>query len=63
MKEILMSLSAIVAVISAIVFFIGLIMLFFKKSHKLGLKLISYSAITFLIGFSTCASTFTLNLH
>ena len=49
-----------VAFISAITFLVGIFMQFSEESKKLGLKLILYSVIAFVIGFGTCFASLTL---
>jgi len=52
----------IVALISVITFIIGVFMQFSEKNKKLGLQMILYSMVAFVIGFGTCFATLTLNL-
>jgi len=52
----------IVALISVITFIIGVLMQFSEKNKKLGLQMILYSMVAFVIGFGTCFATLTLNL-
>ncbi|WP_185963927.1 hypothetical protein [Flavobacterium restrictum] len=48
-----------VVFISAITFLVGIFMQFSEESKKLGLKMILYSVIAFVIGFGTCIATLT----
>jgi hypothetical protein len=43
-----------IEIASACAFVVGLIMSFFENKKKLGLKIMSISAICFVIGFGTC---------
>jgi hypothetical protein len=60
MKDTLVEIGIILAVISLIAFLIGFIMLFFESQRKLGLKIMLFSVIGFIIGFSTCAANFSM---
>jgi hypothetical protein len=59
--EIIWMLCGMVALISVITFIVGVFMQFSEKNKKLGLQMILYSVIAFVIGFGTCFATFTLN--
>jgi hypothetical protein len=58
MKNILTSFGIILALISVLVFFIGIVLLFFESKKKYGIKMLLFSVIGFVIGFSTCALNF-----
>jgi hypothetical protein len=53
--------AGIVALISVITFIVGFFMQFSEKKKKLGLQMILYSVIAFVIGFGTCVATLNLN--
>ena len=63
MKDFLVVVGGFIAGISFLAFFIGIILLFFKKRQNLGLKMIIISVISFVIGFSTCANNFNLRIQ
>jgi hypothetical protein len=56
MKEIISTIAAWVAFIAALLFVISFFMVFFEKTREQGKKLMLYSVIAFIIGFSTCTS-------
>lgn len=60
MKETLVTIGIILAIISAIAFIIGFFMLFFESQRKAGLKIMLFSVIGFVIGFGTCVANFSL---
>ena len=60
MKDTLVTIGIILAIISAFAFFIGLLMVFFESSRKTGLKVLLFSVIGFIIGFGTCFANFSL---
>ena len=62
MKEIISTIAAWVAIIAALLFVISFFMVFFEKTREQGKKLMLYSVIAFIIGFSTCTSLFTLRI-
>lgn len=62
-RDFLVSLGIIIALISSAAFIVSIFMLFFKKTRKLGLKILIISVIAFIIGFGTCAANFRLNIH
>lgn len=49
-----------VAFISVITFIAGIFMQFSEKNKKVGLQMILYSIIAFVIGFGTCFATLSL---
>jgi hypothetical protein len=49
-----------VAFVSFLTFVAGIIMQFSEKNRKLGLQMILYSVIAFVIGFGTCFASLTL---
>lgn len=51
----------VVAFISVLTFFFGILRLIFVEEKKISLKIILYSAIAFVIGFGTCAANFSLS--
>ncbi len=53
--------ATLVAFVSVITFFIGVFMQLSEKYKKLGLQMILYSVIAFVIGFGTCFAT--LSIH
>ena len=61
--ETIFVLCGIVALISIVPFMIGIFMQFSKdeKTKKLGLQMILYSTVAFVIGFGTCYATLVLN--
>lgn len=64
MEDFLVSAGALIAIISIIAFFVGLVrLIFISDDKKLSLKIILYSVVAFIIGFGTCAANFTLNIH
>lgn len=63
MRDFLVTIGGLLAFISAIAFFVGIILLFFESKKKIGLKIVLCSLIGFVIGFSTCAVNLNLNLH
>lgn len=56
MSEILGELCLSIFGLSILVFIVGLIMLFFERKRKLGVKLLIASGVFFLIGFGTCVA-------
>ncbi|POS01698.1 hypothetical protein Q361_10822 [Flavobacterium croceum DSM 17960] len=62
MKEIISIIAAWVAFIATLLFVISFFMVFFEKTREQGKKLMLYSVIAFIIGFSTCTSLFTLRI-
>lgn len=62
MEDFLVSLSMIIVIASAITFVVGFFMLFFESKRKLALKMLLFSTIAFVVGFSTCVATFKLKL-
>ncbi|WP_395063844.1 hypothetical protein [Flavobacterium sp.] len=60
MKDFLVSFGGFVAFVSFIVFIVGFFMIFAESKRKLGLKLMLFSAIAFVIGFGTCAANFSI---
>ncbi|MCZ8330821.1 MAG: hypothetical protein O9282_05875 [Flavobacterium sp.] len=60
MEDTLVTIGIILAIISIIAFAIGFIMLFFENQRKLGLKILLFSVIGFVIGFGTCVANFSL---
>lgn len=48
-------------IISVVMFFVGLVLLFFESQKKLAVKILIYSAITFAIGFGTCVAVIALS--
>ncbi len=60
MKDSLVEIGILLAIISAITFVVGFIMLFFESKRKLGLKTMLFSVIGFVIGFGTCFTNFSL---
>lgn len=60
MKEILVTIGVILAMMSVIAFLVGFVMLFFESRRKLGLKVMLFSVIGFIIGFGTCFANFSL---
>lgn len=63
MKDYIAAITGFIAALSVLAILIGIIFCFFPLSRKKGLKLILVGVITFIIGFSTCAATFSLNLN
>lgn len=61
MSEILASVGGIMALISLIAFFVGLLSLIISDNKKIPLKIILYSVIGFVVGFGTCAANFSLS--
>lgn len=61
MRDIIASLSMLVAGLSVLAFFFGLIRLIVIKEKKFSLQILAYSVIAFIIGFGTCVATFQLN--
>lgn len=60
-SEILLQIGMALAVLSAPLFLVGLIMIIAsEKSRKIGIKLLIGSIITFVIGFGTCFANFSL---
>lgn len=60
MKDTLVTIGIILAIISVVAFIIGFIMLFFENQRKHGLKVMLFSLIGFVIGFGTCVANFSL---
>jgi len=60
MKDTLVTIGILLAIISAIAILVGFIMIFFESRRKLGLKVILFSIIGFIIGFGTCFANFSL---
>ncbi len=60
MKESLAGFGIILAIISIVSFCIGFIMIFSEKQRKLGLKILLFSVIGFIVGFGTCFANFSL---
>lgn len=60
MKDFLATAGMFLALASIITFLIGFVMLFIDSKKKLGLKILIYSVIAFVVGFSTCAVNFSL---
>lgn len=60
MNNLLIQISVVIAIISAFAFLVGIIMLFFDKTRKVGLRILIVSVITFIIGFGTCLANFSL---
>lgn len=58
-----MQIGLILAFISFILFLVGIVLLFFESKKKIGLKIVLFSLIGFVIGFSACTATFSLNMH
>lgn len=62
MEEFLGLSGAIIALLSVVAFFIGILrLIFIQDDKKLSLKVILYSVIAFVIGFGTCAANFSLS--
>ncbi len=61
--EIIFTLCIIVTLVSLITFMIGFFIQFSnnEKSKKIGLKMILYSTIAFVIGFGTCYAAVIMN--
>jgi hypothetical protein len=60
MKETLVGIGIFLAIISVVAFVVGFIMIFFESRRKLGLKVMLFSVIGFIIGFGTCVANFSL---
>ena len=60
MKEALVTIGIILAIISVMAFVVGFVMIFFESRRKLGLKVMLFSVIGFIIGFGTCFANFSL---
>jgi hypothetical protein len=58
MNDFLSSFGMILALLSVLAFFFGLVRLIFVKEPKFSLQLMLYSVIAFIIGFGTCYATF-----
>jgi len=56
MEEVLIGLGIFLEIVSLISFIVGFVMLFFDKRRKLGLQMMLFSVIGFVIGFSTCVN-------
>jgi len=56
MEEVLVGLGIFLEIVSLISFIVGFVMLFFDKRRKLGLQMMLFSVIGFVIGFSTCVN-------
>lgn len=61
MRDTLVGIGMILALISVVAFLVGIIMVFIERYRKLALRILLGSVIAFIIGFSTCAYNF--NLH
>lgn len=60
-SDILGSLGAIIALVSPIVFLVGLLMTIFSaKNRKMGIRLLIGSVIAFIVGFGTCFANLSL---
>ena len=63
MKESISVIAMLVALLSAIAFFFGLLrVLFINDDKKFSIQIMLYSVILFIIGFGTCYATFSLKL-
>lgn len=63
MREFLVTIGSLLALVSVVAFFIGVIFLFFKDKREVGLKILLYAVIGFVIGFGTCTVNFSLNMQ
>lgn len=65
MNDFLVTIGGLIAFVSIIVFFIGLLrLIFISRDSKTSLKVILFAIIGFVIGFGTCAANFKLgNIH
>jgi hypothetical protein len=61
MREIISSLSMLLVALSAIAFFVSIVMVIFDtKNRKLSLRILLFSIIAFVIGFGTCVASFSM---
>lgn len=57
MRDSIVTIAIILALISLVAFFIGFILLFFESKRKIAAKILLYSFIGFVIGFGTCTAS------
>ena len=57
MKNFIAEFSLFVIFISTLIFIIGFLMIFSEEKRKLGLKMLLYSVIAFMIGFGACVAS------
>ncbi len=54
MNESLFTIGLLICIVSSIALFIGIILLFFENKRQNAVKILIYSFIGLIIGFSTC---------